>query len=202
MIRALCEQGEVLVYDHQLVVGDQEEQQVIHYLEAEYRRQSKFYVGTLPNFDSEAALWAAETVYLSAQLILHRKTEAYHLPKLLMAFEGPVHPGSVLSVDLVFRFLPDLIQELEKLSDEDPLVPILQQRLQEWPFSGIRYLNTWPDDDLSVLFQEKGLRLQLIDRLVKYKNHRLLTDSKIRTLVEAEFGWYAEAFWPGYSLIK
>ena len=53
---------------------------------------------------------------------------------------GPVAADVHYSVDLVFRFLPDLLKFARSSSDQDPLLEYIVRWLHEWPLSCVQRL--------------------------------------------------------------
>jgi hypothetical protein len=94
----------IILHNKPAVIMTSEEQEVIAFLEGEYERESVDYPFTAPVFSPMAALWAAKTVYITAQLFLFRENKAIELQSLLRSYSGPIDA----SADLCLRFLPSL----------------------------------------------------------------------------------------------
>ena len=133
MIRTLRQQEEIMLYGNILQVTDAEAREVVVFLEKEYEAEALNYPYSIPSFDDTAALWAAKTVYIAAQLILYRETKNEALPLILPDFTGDVTPAAILSCDLCLRFLPTMIVQLKAIDSEDELIQVLENLLQqEW----------------------------------------------------------------------
>lgn len=156
------------------------------FLAEEYATESINYPHTPPPFDPEAALWAAKILYTAAQLLLNRQHEAGDLPKLLPPYPQALTEGAILSADLSLRFLPPIIDQLQRIDPEDPLIPLLENLLLPWHYSGIGHplpiekLNFEP---LSGMF---CLRQLYIDRVIELKNRALAEHIALNTSVNGE----------------
>ena len=73
MIKSLRESEEVVLYQNILKISAKEKDLVVDSLRDAYEEEVHTYPHVAPIFDSKAALFAAEVVYLTAQLILYRK---------------------------------------------------------------------------------------------------------------------------------
>src|SRR6185503_3456988 len=85
----------------------------------------------------EAAIWAASFLYRAVQLTMLRDLGEEVINKLLTPFNGPVSPESILSVDISFRYLPNVLNLAKGLAPEDVLVKRLQEATIQWPFSSV-----------------------------------------------------------------
>ena len=55
-------------------------------------------------FNKDAALWAAKTIYIAAQLMLYRENKSVELAKLLPDYNGEINASSILSSRLMHSF--------------------------------------------------------------------------------------------------
>ena len=103
--------------------------------ESEYRTDLP---GQPPPVDRASALWGATNVYRACSLLAYR---AYDVEQVEIALNVPCpesqSPQTVYSVDLTFRFLPDLVRLARAASPDDPLVHLLLRWAQQWPLSSV-----------------------------------------------------------------
>ena len=83
MIKHLRECEEVILYEKVISWENTEEQDLIDFLSQEYQNESLNYPYQISEFNPHAALWAAKTIYLAAQLILYRDQKENDLGQLL-----------------------------------------------------------------------------------------------------------------------
>ncbi|MFO1022819.1 MAG: hypothetical protein U0903_19305 [Planctomycetales bacterium] len=132
--------------------------------------------GEVPAFSREAATWGLLRLYRASSLLLHREASAERLPEVL----GGSYPGERTasvhySVDLSFRFLPDLFEFAKELSPNDPLCGILKTWGEEWPVSGVGIVpealssvaweEWWGNDCLRMMFLERVCDRRAMDWL-------------------------------------
>jgi hypothetical protein len=200
MLHDLRKNEDVLLYENILETYEQEEQEVIKFLADEYKTESLNYPFTPPAFDPRAALWAAKTVYIAAQLVLYRKPKTEDLPGLLPAFTGEITAAAMLSADLCLRFLPDLVVQLKLLDHEDALIPLLEDRLKVWHYSAIAYQPEVETLDLNILQTNNCLQQLYINRVIACKNQSLARHPAIMPFIKASLGIFTREFWNELNL--
>jgi len=94
-----------------------------------------------PALSIQPAVWAARLLYRSCQFLVFREAG----PELVESALGipcpePLDARTHFSVDLTFRFLPDVIRLARAVAPDDPLVLGLVRLAREWPLSsaGVR----------------------------------------------------------------
>jgi len=195
MIRTLRQNEEIMLYGNILHITDAEAQEVVVFLKKEYESEALNYPYSIPSFDDAAALWAAKTVYVAAQLILYRETKNEALPVILPDFTVDVTPGAILSCDLCLRFLPAMIVQLKVIDSEDELIQVLENILQQWHYSGINYPLESDTLEHSVITADKCLQQLYANRIIDYKKLKLAKLPGYKELLLANMGLYAPEFW-------
>jgi len=201
MITTLLTNEEVILYENRLSISEEERVKVNILLQEKFSEESTNYPFSVPSFNQEAALWAAEYVYITAQLLLYRKDDAKDLKSLLPTAEFDVTASSILSVDLCFRFIPDMIRELQFIDPEDPLLPVLETELNKWHYSGIKYITDLEPINLDILFTNQCLQQLYLNRVVDYKNKKLAQHPQLNALLTENFGIYEEEYWNTFKSI-
>jgi len=94
--------------------------------------------GSAPDVSRPSAEWALLRFYRACSFLVHRKLSAEEMRSALdePAPEAP-SPSVCYSVDLTFRFLPDLHRLARGVSPNDPLVEALGRWGREWPLSSV-----------------------------------------------------------------
>lgn len=185
----------VLLYGKISGIGEDENTEVVQFLEREYRNESSGFPFSPPQFEASAALWAAQTVYIISQLLLYRDDPAKELRALLPRFEGTLTAGAVLSADLCLRFVPDILDELKLIDDEDPLIELIQELLNNWHYSGMVAIENTEALDFSVIQSNECLQLLYCNRVIEQKHNLFYENTFLKQHIDAALGMYKIQFW-------
>lgn len=202
MIRALYEKEEVSLQGNFLQLSEEDEKFTGLFLEQCYQRESHQYYHPIPPFDETAALWSAKMVYHMAHLILYRETRPEELDEFIYPYTGEITPSSILSVDLCFRFMPLLVEEIKTIDPEDSLIQYSELLLQTWHYSAIGYKIPTETLDMEVYLDHKGLRQMYMNRIIKKKNQNLAQHDAWYKHILAVLGMYKKEFWNELELKK
>jgi hypothetical protein len=187
---------EIILYGNILEITNEQKDQTLKYLEREYQyEQANYPKIKIQNFNPEAALWAAKTIYVSAQLMLYRKNEEQDIAILLPSFTYPMSPSAHLSADLVLRFLPDIIKQLKLIDPEDALIGILERHLMQWHYSGVQYALQVELLGFESIIADECLRQLYVDRVIEYKRVSLAIHPSLAREIKAALGMYTNTFW-------
>jgi len=151
-----------------------------------------------PSFDENAALWAARYLYTAVQFILIRNLDETTMQAHLLPYPGALTPAAMYSADLTLRYLPDLFDLAKGLSPNDPLVKLMKDTAQLWPFSsaGIPMSST---TDLSVIFSHVSLKQAYIDRVITARDLHKCQHPDCYPLVLEALGAYTADLWPQFE---
>jgi hypothetical protein len=146
-----------------------------------------------PAFDPAAAIWAAEMLYRACQLAVFRE---YGAENVAAAFAEPCPsrpaPGAHYSVDLTFRFLPDLHRLTRQAAPGDPLVAQIAAWAAAWPLSSVGIADVKVlDEPLAVVLSHTSLRQQYIDRMFARRAADRLDHPATREAAMAAIGLHA-----------
>jgi hypothetical protein len=183
----LEEKGVGIVTQNEEVTG--EAKAIVHDWDAIQRRELG---GIAPDLNVAAAEWAAVRLYRGCQALVCREMPPAEMQKMLR--EPCREPASVAvdySVDLVFRFLPDLVALAKRVSRDDPLVEELLTLGRSWPLSsvGIEGIGAV---DATRLRAQPGVWQLYIDRIVATSDVTRLNDEAVRIAVGAALGAFPE----------
>jgi hypothetical protein len=157
---------------------------ILECFERDYRQEMP---GTPPAFDRQAALWAAELFLRACQFHAHRDVDR-ELMLAALAAELPAgrKAATHYAVDLVFRFLPDLLRLVNATNPRDALAAILKQWAQQWPLSsvGIKGLETDPFE-LEPILGDSCLRIVYVDRIVATQDATRVGDLRVKAWLAA-----------------
>ncbi len=156
------------------------------------RRQRLELAVSAPDLSLPAAQWAAMRLYRGCQAVVCRDVPPEELHAWL-AEPCPVARSAETdySVDLLFRFLPDLVALARRLSQNDPLVRELLALAQAWPLSSVG-IETVGAIQLGEFFAHPGLRQLYVDRIVATEDLTRLQDEAVRQAVKTALGAYPE----------
>lgn len=148
--------------------------------------------GEAPPFSSEAAAWAAIHFYRASQFTVFRDFGAEVLEKQLRDSLPPRRsPSEHYSVDLIFRYLPDLMKFAKTEAKDDPLLGYLQRWAVEWPLSsvGMRELG---ELDIDAFADHPGLLQLYVDRIIATNDQSRLHNERVRQAIAATLGMYPQ----------
>jgi len=202
MIQHLRQQEEVLLFGNLLSVAEQDKQATLAFLQSEYEQEKLNYPYQAPAFDAESAWWAAQIVYVTAQILLYRQHEETELPRLLPDFPLAPIPSRIISVDLTLRFLPDMLLQARHLSPEDALIPLLEAQLMQWHYAGISCHMPPEKLDFSQISINDCLHQLYTNRIIRYKNVQLASHPVFLPRVLASLGNYVSDFWSEIALVQ
>ncbi|MES2514465.1 MAG: hypothetical protein V4580_09980 [Bacteroidota bacterium] len=200
MIQTLRQQEEVMLYGNIMLISDEDAKHVTAFLKSEYQKEIIDHPFKAPAFDDAAALWAAKTVYISAQLMLYRENKGTDLELLLPAFQKEAHASEIMSADLCLRFLPDILVHLKLIDPEDILIPILENFLNSWHYSGVTYPLKTTDMNFSAISANACLQQLYVNRIIQSKNTSLAKLPAFEKHIAAALGLYTTHFWNDFKL--
>ncbi|WP_291146606.1 hypothetical protein [Flavobacterium sp. UBA7680] len=186
---------QVILYDKLITISETEETEAVLFLETEYEKEILEYPGTAPDFNAEAALWAAKTVYLATQLLLHREHKRDDLNILLPDYAEIQDASAIISADLCLRFLPQIVGEIKRLDPEDLIIEILEKHLIQFHYSAIGSELDIENVSFEIIEANDCLLQLYIDRVVQRKSIKWAQPDFIKKQLEIGFGDYQKLFW-------
>lgn len=193
MLVDVRQQEKVLLYENLLAISAAEEASAVAFLRKEYDTEKWGYPHNAPSFNAEAALWAAKLVYRTAQLILYRKQRPDELDMYLTPFPFPIDASAILSADIILRFMPDLLEELDSIDPDDELLPKLREVSYPWSYSLMPLAE--PEEEVLQPMLSNPCAVQLlIDRIWKGKHREWAQHPQIEKLLKDQAGMYGSHF--------
>lgn len=200
MISTLRQQEEVMLYGNLLATDAGEEAAVAAFLKGEYVAEADNYPHEVPAFNEAAALWAARTIYISAQLMLYRQNKGADLPALLPAYTGEMDAAAILSADLCLRFLPQMQMQLCAIDREDPLIAVLEHFLTQWHYSAVGYSLDSTELNIKAVEQSQCLRQLYANRITENKSMALARHPVFNDLIAGNIGLFEKEFWNDFKI--
>ena len=173
------------------------ETEAIDILRAEEVLRRADFPGEAPVFELDAGYWAARIFYRACQFFASRDLPVDSI-RVDLAESCPNDaslPGVIYSVDLTFRYLPDLHRLARGVASADPLVEELERLARAWPLSGVGILfeEVPPDVCLGPVLSHSGLLETYVDRALASGQQRLLENPQVRSSAQSALGAYADA---------
>jgi MoxR-vWA-beta-propeller ternary system protein len=147
---------------------------------------------TCPELEPQAAAWALLSLYRACQALVYRDIDAESVKKWL-AQPCPRRPDARVhySVDLSFRFLPDVLKLARGIAADDPLVTGLMSVFAQWPLSSVG-VKDLPIANADLLLDDPALCRLYTDRIIEKEDLARLGDARVAEQVRAALGTHRE----------
>jgi hypothetical protein len=197
----LFETGQVTIGHEIEAINAFETGATLQLLQKYYTLDSWYVPAKQPDFHPEAALWGAQFVYAAVHLTVLRHIDAEIVEQLLTDFAGDTTPETLYSVDLSFRYLPELLGLAKGLAPSDSLVDVLKTRLQRWSFSavGIDFGDGAQPTNTQIIAQHPALRLAYVDRIIEKQDLKRALHEPEREWVKTALGGYPSLLWADFA---
>ncbi|NIF07123.1 hypothetical protein F3J23_16945 [Chryseobacterium sp. Tr-659] len=182
-------------------ISTKEEIEAGDYFETEFEKERLEFLSDQLSCHKETAVWAGKVLYHSAQLYLIRENTEKNIEKLIPKFKGTRNISSILSADLSLRFLPQVIAALNAVDPVDTLIPVLEDILTIFHYSGVGYDLDLKNVDWKEELKDNTYRKLYLERIVEKKDYKLAEIPLINKLLVAEFGMHKDAFWRELKII-
>ncbi|EEF58749.1 hypothetical protein [Pedosphaera parvula] len=188
-LNALAESGSVIVTQDFREEVEPEAEEVLKEMDRLYRSHLP---GKAPDFVPEAALWGAKMLYRGCQFLVCRDIDGDIVSKAMQeACPLPHSPATDYSVDLTFRFLPDLIGMTRGVSSGDPLLQALLKIATEWPLSSVGVTGV-EGVNVSHFISDRCLRQLYIDRILERNDLTRLGSLEVNQAIKESLGAHVE----------
>lgn len=162
---------------------------VLAQTERQYRQELP---GMPPRLAPESARWAAVMLFRACQFVVFRDLGEEEMDR---AFQ-PECPGgdsveTHYSVDLTFRYLPDLLRLARSSAEGDPLVKRLRHWADRWPLSSVGISGTQPAP-VEAVVSHPSLLCLYADRVIASGDVSRLVDSRVRQRVAESLGAFPD----------
>ncbi len=147
--------------------------------------------GTPPKFIAELAEQALASLELFCQAIIFRDFETEQLKSILSTLlnvdsQSYTEPSVHYSVDVSYRFLPQIAERASRLAPNDPLLVLLEQQLRRWPLSSVGAVAV--ELEIPVAIRHPSLWQMYIDRIITHEDKVRLNDPMVKQSVETALG--------------
>jgi hypothetical protein len=147
--------------------------------------------GDAPEFDREAAIWAAAQFYRGCQLAVFRDAGEEAIEKLAKTtLEKWEEPSVHYSVDLTFRFLPDLVRIVHAVAADDPLGKLLMTWCRRWPLSSVGVKGVG-EVEIGPIVDSPSLMTIYVDRILAREDAERMVSEPVRRAVRQALGLYS-----------
>ncbi len=201
-LERLFEEGRVVVSATEPVQADElrTAETTLSALEAVYRLDLP---GEAPPLAPVAARWAAVSLFHACQFVAYRNTGEETIAAALGHSAGfqpletdtskmPVPPAAEAaslhySVDLTFRFLPDLLRLARSDAEHDPLLGYIRQWANAWPLSSVGIPDATPGS-IEPIVHHPCLLNMYCDRIIARNDRSRLGDPRVDAVVDQAVG--------------
>ena len=156
----------------------------------------KVYRSTLPHYPPPLSLdsagWACGMLYRACQFLVYREYGEQAIAEQLSS-SCPLKPSPSVcySVDLTFRFLPDLVRLARAAAEHDPLLTPLLRWAGDWPLSSVGIKGV-EGIEVEPFIDDPCLRLMYVDRIIAQLDVSRLNDDRVRDAVREAIGAFPE----------
>lgn len=171
--------------EEELRAGDE----VISAFERDYRLDMP---GDPPHLVLAAARWAAVRFFRASQFTIFRDVDAETMKTELAGnFEESSFPAIHYSIDVIFRYLPDLAKVAGAAAEHDPLLEHIGRWARQWPLSSVGMTNIEIDSIDEIVGHPSLLQLY-VDRVIARYDTSRQADDRVRLAIESSLGMYPE----------
>lgn len=146
--------------------------------------------GDAPRFVAPAARWAAISFFRACQFAVYREVAE---PSLKQEFDTPFSatgsPDVHYSVDMIFRYLPDLNRFAGSAAEHDPLLGYLNQWAMAWPLSSVG-MDGIGEVKIDGFAECPSLMQLYADRVIVTGDESRLMDPRVREVVQMALGMF------------
>lgn len=202
MVERLLSANELVLFGRINNIDPGQSEAVLNLLEAYYNREALGYPFVAPIFDRMSALWSSKILFHAAQLLMYREHEAESIQQLIPAYAKPKTAAVILSADITLRFIPNILKQLEVISIEDSLIPVLKTLLQEWHYSGLLSDVELSSPSFDEEFENKCLMQKYTDRVIEQKKLKIAKMNPVFPWVKRSLGNHAEFYWKEFTMLE
>lgn len=141
--------------------------------------------GSPPPLCLASARWAAVQLFRACQYLIFRDVNAATVSAELskpcpVDGRGAPHvsPAVHYSVDLTFRFLPDLMRLARAAAQNDVLVAQIAEWARAWPLSSVGMADNG-SVNMEGIVQHPGLLAMYVDRVLARRDRSRMTDERV-----------------------
>lgn len=144
-----------------------------------------------PEFGRTAGLAAATQFYRACQIAMFRDVGEEAIAELAKEnIDGWERAAVHYSIDLTFRFLPDLVRIARTLATDDPLVNLLLGWARRWPLSSVGIVDVGDELQLGPIIESNALLTMYVDRIVSRGDRERVQCEPVRIAVRRALGLY------------
>lgn len=173
--------------------------ELVQSTEIEYR---KTLPADVPPVNQPALQWALTAFYRASQFLVFRELPVELLRSdLSNPCPEKQSASTSYSVDLTFRFLPDLVRLTRSISSQDPLLEFLQRWGFEWPLSSVGIADVQLGS-VDPILEHASLCTIYVDRILGTGDIGRLNDPRTAEAVRTALGDFRELSPVIYDLVQ
>ncbi len=145
-----------------------------------------------PELSLPAARWAVRMMYGISQMLVFRDIGGEVLERrFARRCPGAPSPSRCYSVDLTFRYLPDVLSIAQRAAPGDPLVDRIRQTAREWPLSSVGAPEIG-EVSTDGFWDSRSLRQLYVDRILARQDRSRLSTGPVRAEIRESLGLYRD----------
>jgi len=157
--------------------------------ERDYRRELP---AAPPPLCLPAARWAATMLYRACQFVAFRDAGEETMTRMMaVACPQGEAPSVHYSVDLTFRYLPDLCRLARTASQQDPLLAHLARWAIDWPLSSVGMAGIGPVR-IDTWAMDRCLLGLYVDRVIARGDESRLGERRVQEAVQQAVGLFPD----------
>ena len=202
LLTSLRQSEVIILYKNEWSVSQNDENEAITFLEQEYNKEAYNFPHKAPDFDHKAALWAGKIVYYASLYLLYRENDDQEIAALIQDYPDEQTPSAILSADVVLRFIPDILSELQAIDTGDVLVSLLEKIIIKWHYSALHHDLPWSELSHDTMDTDKCLLQLYCNRIIKNKIITLARVSPYYKVIKSNMGDHTSQLWHELSRLE
>lgn len=151
--------------------------------------------GTPPGLSLPALRWSLARFHSACRFLVYRDFAAEDVEQefamICPELESPTDPAVHYTVDLLFRYLPDLVRLARAAAANDPLVIQLGRLANHWPLSTVGMEGVVPTS-ISGFADDPALLALYADRIIAREDVGRMGDPRVDAAVRQALGAFPE----------
>lgn len=185
-LHSLFSNGELMIPQHESAFDKRQTHNAVTQFERVWRCELP---GDPPEFVAESAVKATQILMAVCRSVVHREIRIEQTEQTItqVCLTDDDTPSLHYSVDLVLRFLPQVIERARRISESDTLLDLLKGIGRQWPLSSVGTKGCLPDQ-LPTALQHPCLWRMYVDRIISTKDLARVNIPSVRDAVGAALG--------------
>ncbi len=175
--------------------------ELIELLRDAHAEQSFDFPGAAPEFDSDAALWGLQTLYLLCASIAFRELQVAEIKSLLRSEMPNAETAEAhFSADLCLHYLCDTYKLISRIADGDPILSVIDELGLQAPLSSVGLILS-SEPSMAVIESHPGLSQLHTERVLEHSDFARAALPSVASQIQTLLGDHASTLCPNPALI-